>query len=81
MDAPLDQATRLRAIAAAQGQAPFDRLLTAGTVLDVATRYMDLGEALLPLINPKTLFVARKGISGLVLSGCCVLDLSDLGTE
>ena len=43
MDAPLDQATRLRAIAAAQGQAPFDRLLTAGTVLDVAT--LELREA------------------------------------
>lgn len=35
----------------------------------------------LPLVNPKTLFVFRNDISVTQLSPCCVLDLSRLGTS
>lgn len=57
MDFPLDRALRSRAIAAAQGKAPFDLLLTGGTVVDVATlelRPADIGivGALIASVHP-----------------------------
>jgi adenine deaminase len=45
-----DQPTRLKSIAAAQGQAPFDLLLTGGRVLDVAT--LELRDADIGVVGP-----------------------------
>src|SRR4051812_46011547 len=59
MDRPLDQATRLRAIAAAQGKEPFDVLLTGGTVIDVAT--LELREADVGLVGPMIASVHPRG--------------------
>jgi adenine deaminase len=44
MDAPIDPAVRRRAVDAARGAAPFDLLLTGGTVVDVGTCELRAGD-------------------------------------
>ncbi len=56
---PIDPATRARAIAAAQGQAPFDRLLVGATVVDVAT--CELRAADVGLVGPMIASVHPAG--------------------
>ena len=76
MDRPLDQATRLRAIAAAQGKEPFDLLLTGGTVIDVATlelREADVGvvDAMIASVHPRGSLkqaAATHDVTGLYLA-------------
>lgn len=55
----IDAATRQRAIAAAQGREPFDRLLTGATVIDVAT--LELREADVGLVGEMIASVHPRG--------------------
>jgi adenine deaminase len=55
----IDIAVRARAIAAAQGRAPFDVLITGGTVVDVAT--LELRPADVGLVGPLVASVHPRG--------------------
>ena len=59
MNQTIDLAVRLRAIEAAQGRAPFDLLLTGGTVVDVAT--LELREADIGIVGPMIASVHPRG--------------------
>jgi adenine deaminase len=59
MNEPFDMPTRLRAIAAAQGQEPFDLLLAGGRVLDLAT--LELREADIGLVGAMIASVHPRG--------------------
>ena len=61
MNEAIDLSTRLRAIAAAQGKAPFDLILAGGRIVDVATlelRDADLGivGAMIASVHPRGRF-------------------------
>src|SRR3954449_5390704 len=63
MNDAIELAVRLQAIEAAQGRAPFDLLLTGGTVVDVATmelREADVGVvgAMVASVHPRGTFTA-----------------------
>src|SRR5215470_9346225 len=65
MDEAIDLATRLRAIAAAQGKEPFDLLLTSARVIDVATlelRAADVGivGAMIASVHPPGRFASAR---------------------
>ncbi len=55
----IELSTRLSAIAAAQGQAPFDLLLTGGRIVDVAT--LELREADVGIVGPLIASVHPRG--------------------
>jgi adenine deaminase len=59
MHEPIDLATRMRAVAAAQGREPFDLILTGGVVLDVAT--LELREADIGIIGAMIASVHPRG--------------------
>lgn len=46
----------------------------------IAQKMIDVSEVI-PLVNPKTLFVVKSDLPVKYLSPCCILDLSRLGTE
>lgn len=67
-----------------------DELLKLGLTQDDAARpatWAKIGQIMvdeaeiLPVVNPKTLFVTRDDITVTNLSPCCILDLSRLGTD
>jgi adenine deaminase len=76
MSGRFDPSTRRAAVAAAQGSAPFDLLLTGGRVLDVAT--LELREADVGVVGPMIASVHPRGrfsqanethdVSGLILA-------------
>ena len=55
----IDPATRARAVDAAQGRAPFDRLLCGGTIVDVITG--ELREADIGIVGPMIASVHARG--------------------
>jgi adenine deaminase len=59
MNDPVDSATRARAVAAAQGSAPFDLLLTGGTVVDVGSG--ELRRADVGIVGPLVASVHEAG--------------------
>ena len=76
MNEAIDLSTRLRAIAAAQGKAPFDLILAGGRVLDVATlelREADVGivGAMIASVHPRGRFAAggaTHDVSGRIIA-------------
>ena len=70
-----DQPTRLKSIAAAQGQAPFDLLLTGGRVLDVAT--LELRDADVGVVGPMIASVHPRRKPREMLYGSARVSLTD----